>query len=121
RNEGLRHSEHAEEVDLKVLFDDTQIAQVVVDGDAGVVDEDVEGVDRFDRPLDLRRIGYVEREGRDAVIGESGWTAASGKHLLRSSSKGLGEEGAADAAVCPSDQDCLVRNVDPVVVTPGHG
>ena len=52
-HECARHSEHAEEVDLQVLFDDVQIAQVIVDRDAGVVDEDVEGVDRLDRPLDL--------------------------------------------------------------------
>jgi hypothetical protein len=29
-----------------MLFDDVQLAQVIVDRDAGVVDEDVEGVDR---------------------------------------------------------------------------
>ena len=32
-----------------MLFDDVQIAQVIVDRDASVVDEDVEGVDRLDR------------------------------------------------------------------------
>ena len=37
-----------------MLFDDVQIAQVIVDRDAGVVDQDVEGVDCLDRPLDLR-------------------------------------------------------------------
>jgi len=31
------------------------------------------------------------------------------------------QEGAADAAVRAGDQDCLVRNVDPVLVTPCHG
>jgi len=36
-----------------VLFDHVEVAQIVVDGDAGVVDEDIEAVDVIRRPLDL--------------------------------------------------------------------
>ncbi len=58
----LRHFERTEEVDRQVLFDHIEIAQIVVDGDAGVVDEDVEGVDLADCPLDLRSVGHVQRQ-----------------------------------------------------------
>ena len=93
---------------------------------SGQVDRDtallisVEGSDRR-RPLDLRRVGHVERQRRHAVIGDIEWPTASGKHSLRSSSNGFVDQRAADAAVRAGDQDCLVRNVDPVVITPCHG
>ena len=99
RRERVRHSEHAEEVDLEVSFDDVRIAQVVVNRDPGVVDEDVEAVDSLDCPVDLRSVGHIEREGRDAAVGNAKRAAASGKHPLRASSEGLVDERAADPAV----------------------
>jgi hypothetical protein len=41
-----------------VLLDHVEVAQVVVDGDAGVVDEDIEAVDILGRLLDLRYRGW---------------------------------------------------------------
>jgi eukaryotic-like serine/threonine-protein kinase len=75
-----------------------------------------------DRPLDLRNVGHVKRECRNAVIdGVERASAGSGKHRLRSSSEGLVHKRAADAAVRAGDQDGLVRNVDPVMAGPCHG
>jgi hypothetical protein len=44
-----------------VLRDNIRVAQIIVDGDAGVVDQDVELLNLFGRALDLRGVGDVER------------------------------------------------------------
>jgi len=41
RQESAGHFEYSEEIDGQVLLDDLEIAQIVVDGDAGIVDEHV--------------------------------------------------------------------------------
>ena len=38
------------------------IAQVIVERDAGVVDEHVERIDLIDSPLDLRSAGHIQRQ-----------------------------------------------------------
>ena len=43
-----------------MLFDHLGLAQIVVHGDTGVVDEDVETVNVPDGPLNLRSVGHVE-------------------------------------------------------------
>ncbi len=60
----------AEQVDGQVLFDGVEIAQIVIDGDAGIVDEDVERADLLDRAVDLRGVGHVQRQRRHALIGD---------------------------------------------------
>jgi hypothetical protein len=42
--------ERSEEVDSQALLNGAGIAQIVVESDAGIVDEDVEAVDLADRP-----------------------------------------------------------------------
>jgi hypothetical protein len=88
---GIMHSER------QVLFDHIEIAQIVVDGDAGIVDEDVEGVDLVDRPLDLRNAGHVQRQGRHAVVGVLQCAARSRIDSFRPPSKSLIDERLTDA------------------------
>jgi hypothetical protein len=51
-----------------MLFDHVRLRQIVVHGDAGVVDEDVQSVDLADCPLDLLGVGDVQRQGRHPFI-----------------------------------------------------
>jgi len=53
----------------KVCSSTSEIAQIVVDGDARIVNEDIECVDLIDSPLDLRTVVTVERQGGHAFIG----------------------------------------------------
>jgi len=68
RQERVGHFEQTEEIDREGLFEHVEIAQIVVDGDARIVNEDIECVDLIDCPLDLRTVGHVERQGRHAFI-----------------------------------------------------
>jgi hypothetical protein len=52
------------------LFDHGPVAEVVVERDAGVVDENVEGLDRLDRRRYLRRLVTSKISG---VTCSSGW------------------------------------------------
>jgi len=61
RQERLRHFQQTEEVDREVLFKQVEIAQIVVDGNARIVDEDVERFDLIDCLPDLRGAGHVQR------------------------------------------------------------
>src|SRR5260370_42635800 len=53
RQKRVRHPQQTQEIDREMLFDDLQIVQIVVEGDAGIVDEHVKRVDRSHRTLDL--------------------------------------------------------------------
>ena len=121
RQERVRHPEHAEKVDLEVLFDEVQIAQIVVHGDPGVVDEDIEGVDHVDGLSDLRGTGHVQCYGRDAVMSHVQRAAACRKDPLRPPPKRLRDEGAPNAAVGAGNQGRFVRDVHAVIVSPSHG
>jgi hypothetical protein len=50
RQESASYIERSKEVDGQVLLDSIEIGQIVVDRDAGIVDEDVEGLDLTRRP-----------------------------------------------------------------------
>src|SRR5260370_23721306 len=93
-----------------MLLDDLGIREIVVVIDAGIVDEDVEGVDPFGCALDLRSVGDVERQGRHAVVDDWHGAARSRIYPLRPSSQCLIDERLTDAAVGAGDQDCLIRN-----------
>ena len=70
----------AEQVDREALLERAAIAEVVVERHAGVVDEDVERLDPLDRGLDLRRVGHVEDQRRDAPVAMGDRPAGAGVH-----------------------------------------
>jgi len=51
-----------------VLFERRPLAEVVVERDARVVDEDVERLDALGRGPDLRRVSDIQVQGRDARV-----------------------------------------------------
>jgi hypothetical protein len=94
-----------------MLFDGVEIARIVIDGDAGIVDEDVERADLFDRLLDLCGVSHVQRQRRHAFVGNLQCRAArSGIYALCSAADRFVDECAADAAIGPGDQNGLVRD-----------
>jgi hypothetical protein len=70
-----------------VLFECATIVEVVVKCLAGVVDEDVEGLDSLEGCLNLGSIGHVEGQRSDALIRVG--QARVGVHPLRASPEGL--------------------------------
>src|SRR5207302_2701213 len=103
------------EIDGEALFERGTIAQVVVECQAGVVDEDIERFDFLHGRLNLRSVGYVQREGRHAAVSVLQFAASSTRvNPLRSASECLGDERSSDAAIGAGDQDCLVLNVHTV-------
>src|SRR5262249_27604256 len=107
RQEGLRHGVGPEEVDGKVALEYVPVAQVVVERDAGVVDQDVEGVDALGGRLDLRRAGYVQGNRRDPRVRVGGGPARACVHALCAPAEGFGDQRLPDAAIGPGDQDRL--------------
>ena len=105
-------------------FEHGPIAQVVVKRHAGVVDEDVERFDALDRRLDLRRVGHVQGQGRDARIRMGQGPAGAGVHPLRASPQCFLDQRLTDAAIGPGHQTALsainipVPPIDDVLV--GH-
>src|SRR5262249_9210722 len=100
-----------------MLFDHVELAQIVVDCDAGVVDEDIEGADLIDCPLDLRNTGHVQCQGRHAFVGVLQCAAGARVYPLRPPSKRLIDERPTDAAVGAGDQDCLLLKVHTVLLS----
>src|SRR5262249_27323193 len=117
--ESARHLQRSEEVDGQMLLDEVGTAQIVVVGDAGIVDEDVEGVDLVDRTLDLRIAGHIQRQGSHAPVGAFQCATRSRIDPLRPPLERLVDEGATDAAVGARDQDRLVGNVHSVLPSMG--
>src|SRR5258708_10834468 len=68
RQESARYFKHSEEVDSQVLLDGVRIDQIIVNSDAGIVNEDVEGADLIDAPLDLRKVRHVQRRWRHTFV-----------------------------------------------------
>jgi hypothetical protein len=70
-------------------FERGAIAQVVLERNTGIVDEDVQSVDFLDGRPDLRRIGDVQRQGRDPTVGVDKGLARAGIRFapLRASSE----------------------------------
>ena len=60
RQERLGHTVGSEEVDGEVLLEHRPIAEVVVQRQAGIVDEDVERLDLLDRRQGLRGVRHVK-------------------------------------------------------------
>ena len=86
---------------------DGAIAQVVVEGDAGVVDENVEGLDRSTARLDLRRVGHVQDQGRDPLVMVGKRPAGAGVHPACASPQRFLDQRLADPTVGPGYQHCL--------------
>ena len=108
RQERMRHFEHSEEVDGQVLLDHFEIAQIVVDSDAGIVDEDVEGFNFADRLLDLRSVGHVQRHGCHAPVQVGKGLARPGVHPLRASPQCFLDQRFSYTAIGPGHQNCFV-------------
>lgn len=68
RQERLHHFERAQEVDCHVSFDDIELAEIIVDSDAGIIDEDVESPDLLDSFPNLRCIRHVQNQRRHALM-----------------------------------------------------
>jgi hypothetical protein len=110
-----KHFEQSDEVDRQVLFDHVEIAEIVVDGDAGVVDEGIEGVDLIDCLLDLRNAGQVQSQGRHVFIVILLCAPSTRVNPLHARSKRLIDKRQTDATVGTGNPDCLVRNVHTVI------
>src|ERR1022692_3879137 len=108
--------ERSEEVDGQVLLDGVKTAQIVVESDARIVDEDVEGVNLVDRPLDLLSAGHIERQWAYTLIGDCECAACSRIDPLRSATKRLIDERPADTAAGAGDQNCLIFDVHTVLL-----
>src|SRR5439155_25386813 len=78
RQEGLGHAVCTEKVDREVPFEVGAFAQVFVKVHSSVVDQDVERFDFLDSVLNLRGVGHVQSQLRDAPIGMGkGWRVAA--------------------------------------------
>src|SRR5580765_2283198 len=99
-----------------MALDGVRVAQIVVDRDAGVVDENVERADGRRRLPDLGEIGDVERQRRDALVAKRHRASHRRVHTLGAASQRLVDERSADAAVRAGDQYCLVFNLHNVLL-----
>ena len=86
-------------------FEGATIAQVVVKTQTGVVDKDVKRRDCLDSRLNLRCVGYVQHQGRDAAIWVIQRLTCSCVHPLDPSPQGLLDQGLPDATVRPGYQN----------------
>src|SRR6266478_3175731 len=117
RQESARYFKHSEEVDSQVLLDGVRIDQIIVNSDAGIVNEDVEGADLIDGPLDLRKVRHVQRQWRHTFVRVLQCTARPRIYPLCTPSKRLIDEGPTDASVRAGDQDSLVFDVHNVLLS----
>lgn len=108
RQKGLGHAVRTEEIDGKMPFNSGAIAKIVVKVDACVVDQDVERSDVRDSSLNLRRVGHIERQKHDPLIRMYKRLSRAGIRALGASLQAFLDQGPADAAIGPSDQDCFV-------------
>src|SRR6266567_645619 len=99
-----------------MLFDHVGLAQIVVHGDAGVVDEDIQSVDLADCPLDMLGVGDVQRQGVHPFIRMLKWAASSRINPLCSSFQRLFDECPTDASVRAGNQDCLIFDVHTILL-----
>jgi len=103
--------QRTEEIDGQVLRELGGVAQIVVKGDAGIVDEHIEAIDLGGGLLDLRSLGHIEPDRRHAWLGGERRTTASGIDALRAAPQRFGEQRLAETAVGAGDQYDLVRDV----------
>jgi hypothetical protein len=91
-----------------LLFERPRIAQVVVERQTGVIDEDVDRFDSVDSFLNLRGVGHVHGQGRDAPIRVGHGPAHAGVYPLRASAQGFLDQRTSDTAIGPSHQNGFV-------------
>src|SRR5207253_7183026 len=101
--ERVRYFEQTEEIDCEGLFEHIEIAQIVVDGNASIVDKNVECADLIGCSLDLGSVGHVQRKRRHAFVSVLKSAARSRIYLVRAASKRLIEKRPADAAIRTRD------------------
>ena len=70
RQESPRHIQRSVEVNRQVLLDERGVAQIVIERDAGVVDENVQRTDLLGRPCDLRCVGDIECQRCHPWVGD---------------------------------------------------
>src|SRR5215472_4754429 len=100
----MSYSEQAQEIDRQMLLDDFEAGQIVVDGNACIVNEDIERIYLLNGLLDLRGVSHVQAQGRHALISDSQFAARSCIDFLCSPSKRLIHKRPADAAIGASDR-----------------
>jgi hypothetical protein len=108
RHEGLGDVEGPVQVDRQVLLERISVGQIVGERDAGVVDQNVKGLHLLDGRLDLCPVGHVEREGRDALIGDAHRLSRGGVHPLGTHREGFVNQRPSEAAVGSGHQHRLV-------------
>ena len=64
------------EVDCEEPFERGAVAQIVLERDAGIVDENIDRVDFLDSRPNLRGVCDVQLEERDAAVGVGKWLRA---------------------------------------------
>jgi hypothetical protein len=102
----LGHVIGAKQIHREEPFERGAIAEVVLERNTGIVDEDIESVDSLDGCPNLRRIGNVQRQGRDAAISMGKGLARAGIDPLRPSRQSLLNQCFSDAAIGSSHQSC---------------
>lgn len=80
-------------------FERGSIAQIIVKRQACVIDEDIERFDARDGRLDLRGVGDVQDQWRDAPIQVGQGLACPGIHPFRASPQGFLDQRLSDAAI----------------------
>lgn len=75
-----------------MLFDGVEVAEIAVDRDAGIVDEEVEALDLIDCPLDLGSVGHVQCQRYHALVDALQWSAGASIHPLGPSPERLFDE-----------------------------
>jgi hypothetical protein len=89
-------------------FEQRTMAEVVVQPQAGIVDEDVERLHVLDRRLNLPRVGHVLDQGRDAPISVGQGLPGTGVDPLSASPQGFLGQRSPDATIGSGHQDCAV-------------
>jgi hypothetical protein len=118
RQKRLRHPGHAEEVHVKMLFDESRVGQVIILCDSRIVDQEIELPDLRGCALDVVDAGNVEREMRNARIAMLDHGPHASIDALGSPWKRLVEKRLANTPVGTGDQDGFVRNVHALVTLP---
>jgi hypothetical protein len=91
-----------------VLPNGVEIAQIVVESDAGIVDENVERFNSVDSCLNLLGISHVQGQGPDAPIYVGQGLARTGLYPLRTSPQGFLDQRLSYTAIGPGHQNCFV-------------
>src|SRR5437870_8240252 len=113
----MSYPEQAEEVDRQMLFDELEIGQIVVNGNAGIIDEDIKRTDPLRSLLDLRSVGHVQGYRCHALIGDFECAASSRIDLLGTPSKSLIHERPPDAAAGARDRKSTRLNSSHVAIS----